>query len=86
MDEAGIIRVGGRLDQSTFNQDTKHPIILPSLHPFTIAVIRYYHQTFMHASTERTLVELGSKYWIVRGREAVKKIVTWCFLCQKAHA
>ena len=62
MDEAGVIRVGGRLDRSTLNQDMKHPMILPSLHPFSTAVIRYYHQTFMHASTERTLVELRSKY------------------------
>ena len=86
MDQSGVIRVGGRLDRSTLNHDEKHPMILPSNHPFTVAVIRHYHEIFMHSSIERTLTEIRSQYWILRGREAVKKIANRCFLCRKAHS
>ncbi|XP_059217672.1 uncharacterized protein LOC131994802 [Stomoxys calcitrans] len=38
IDEFGLIRVGGRLQNSTLDFDARHPIILPKKHPFTASM------------------------------------------------
>ncbi|XP_055543647.1 uncharacterized protein LOC129729182 [Wyeomyia smithii] len=42
--EAGILRVGGRLNFSDVAYSTKHPIILPAKHVLTEIIMRHYHQ------------------------------------------
>ncbi|KAL3209201.1 hypothetical protein MRX96_052405 [Rhipicephalus microplus] len=40
LDGEGLMRVGGRLQFTDNHEETKHPIILPSTHPFTLLLIR----------------------------------------------
>ncbi|KAL3205482.1 hypothetical protein MRX96_040775 [Rhipicephalus microplus] len=43
LDGEGLMRVGGRLQFTDNHEETKHPIILPSTHPFTLLLIRKEH-------------------------------------------
>ncbi|KAL7724972.1 hypothetical protein ACLKA6_009761 [Drosophila palustris] len=52
LDEAGIIRVGGRLRHSALAFDSRHPIILPKHHPLTLAIIRHLHLRNHHAGPQ----------------------------------
>ncbi|KAL3242241.1 hypothetical protein MRX96_021353 [Rhipicephalus microplus] len=45
LDGEGLMRVGGRLQFTDNHEETKHPIILPSTHPFTLLLIRKEHLT-----------------------------------------
>ncbi|KAL3201869.1 hypothetical protein MRX96_053471 [Rhipicephalus microplus] len=46
LDGEGLMRVGGRLQFTDNHEETKHPIILPSTHPFTLLLIRKEHPKF----------------------------------------
>ncbi len=82
--EYKLIKVGGRLRHSTYLEtDNKHPIILDPRHPITELIIRSYDSKLCHPGPERVFAELRRKYWILRGREAIKRLQRECVQCQK---
>lgn len=81
----GIIRVGGRIQNSPYSFDKKHPIILPSKHPFVELLIRYEHQRLLHAGAQSVLFSLRSKFWIVQGINSVKREIRRCVTCFKVR-
>ncbi|XP_051172241.1 uncharacterized protein LOC127288678 [Leptopilina boulardi] len=81
--EDGILRVGGRIQQSELENDQIHPILIPKSHPVTTLLIRNAHWNLKHAGVNATLYNLRQKFWIVDGRSAVGKVVTSCVTCCK---
>ncbi|GFX76450.1 integrase catalytic domain-containing protein [Trichonephila clavipes] len=49
IDEHGLVRVGGRLQNSQFRFNSKHPIILPSQHSINELLIKEQHIAHLHA-------------------------------------
>jgi hypothetical protein len=41
------------------------------------------HESLLHAGAKVTLSELKEKFWIVKGRQQVKKILFTCVECKK---
>ena len=82
----GILSVGGRLGESNIAEQQKHPWILPSRHHVTMLIIRDNHETVGHAGMERVLAETRRKYWIIKGRVAVRKVLSECVTCKKMPA
>nr|XP_057931658.1 uncharacterized protein LOC131131201 [Doryrhamphus excisus] len=81
---SGLIRVGGRLRRcDSLSQEELHPILLPSSHPVVKLLIQHYDNQLHHPGSERVFAELRRKYWILRGREAVKKHQHYCVDCRK---
>ena len=60
-----------------------HPILLPTEHEFTVLVIHDLHRQMQHVGTSHTLSQLRRKYWIPRGRQAVKKAIAQCRTCRR---
>lgn len=83
IDEDGLMRVGGRLHFSQNSESTKHPIVLPGDHPFTSLLIQREHLRLLHSGVRDTLAQLRESYWILRGRQVVKKVVNQCLKCRK---
>jgi hypothetical protein len=83
LDGNGIWRCGGRLTFADLPYETKHPILLPRDHHFTILVVRWAHDRVLHNGMRETLTQIRSRYWIIRGRALVKKIVHQCVLCRR---
>ncbi|XP_043473410.1 uncharacterized protein LOC122505692 [Leptopilina heterotoma] len=81
IDDNGIIRVGGRLKNSDIPYSEKHPRLLPKDHHITTLLIRNEHITNCHAGSQTTLYALRKNYWIVNGREQVRKIIKTCVTC-----
>ncbi|XP_063995622.1 uncharacterized protein LOC135172979 [Diachasmimorpha longicaudata] len=81
IDDKGILRVGGRLTQSEIPFNRKHPTLLPSKHLVTDMLIRRVHQSNYHAGIQTTLYVLPSKYWILNGKDQIRKIVHSCLEC-----
>ncbi|XP_064486080.1 uncharacterized protein LOC135398624 [Ornithodoros turicata] len=82
LDNDGILRVGGRLQFSDIKETTK-PVILPSTHSFAALLTDREHIRLLHAGEWDTLAQLREDYWIVKGRQAVKKIIWRCLICRK---
>ena len=82
-DSEGVVRCQGRIGLSSLPYDTKFPVLLPREHCFTRLVILKCHEQVMHNGVAETLVQLRSKYWVVKGRQTVKKILSKCVVCKK---
>ena len=82
-DELGIWRCGGRISNSDFSYATKHPILLPRDHPYTLLAIREAHTRVLHNGVKETLTELRAKYWVVKARMSIKSVISKCNLCRR---
>ncbi|KAK7929198.1 hypothetical protein WMY93_005593 [Mugilogobius chulae] len=79
----GLIRVGGRLRKAEGLQDTIHPIVLAPDHPTTRLLIQHCDNQLLHPGPDRVFAEMRRTYWILRGRQAVKKYQRSCTECQR---
>ena len=61
----------------------KHPILLSKQHHFAVLVTERAHERTGHSGVKDTLTEVRCKYWFVRGRQFVRKIVYRCLRCRK---
>lgn len=48
LDEGGLLRVGGRLSQSSTPYEVKHPVILPKKGHVTNLILCHYHESIQH--------------------------------------
>lgn len=79
------LRVGGRLGQSTLPYDQKHPIIIPAKVPIVDSLIECAHKAVLHGGVQLTLAQIRKKYWIIRGGQQVKAVLTRCVSCHRAN-
>ena len=82
----GILRVGGRLRNSSIPQNAKHQMILPKEHHVSTLIIRHVHRAVKHQGYNHVLAELRQKYWILKARVAVKSVISKCIICKKYQA
>ena len=85
-DADGIYRLKGRFSEANLTEDEKHPIIISRNSHFSKLVIIQAHAKVLHQGLNATLNEVRSKFWITRGRQAVKSITQRCITCKKAQA
>ena len=87
LDAQGLIRVGGRLRRAlNLAEDVKHPIVLGTRHRVTELIIKWYDQSVCHAGAERVFAEIRRRFWILQGREAVRRFQRTCTDCQRWRA
>jgi hypothetical protein len=83
LDKKGVIRCQGRLENTNLPHETKRPILLPSKHRFIELIIEEEHQRVHHNGIKETLNCIRERFWILRGRGSVKRIVRRCTICKK---
>lgn len=83
VDNEGILRVGGRLENALISYDQKHPYILHKNNPLTQLIVRDYHQRYLHAGTRQLQYLLGLKYWIPEVTTIIKRVVHQCTTCMR---
>ncbi len=82
-DTDGLIRCGGRLKNADLPYKSKYPILLPRDSYLTELIIKNCHMQVYHNGVKETLLQLRSRFWIVKGRQKVKKILRNCHECRK---
>jgi len=78
-----VIKCKGRLNNAPLPVNTKNPILLPAKHEFTRLLIKHSHESAKHSGIRDTLTTLRERYWVLRGREAVKGFIRSCVTCLK---
>ncbi|XP_066596496.1 uncharacterized protein [Prorops nasuta] len=81
----GLICVGGRLRNANMPMSQKHSILLPARSHFTDLIIREYHERYYHAGVQTTLYSIRQRFWILDGKNQVRKIVRGCVRCIRFH-
>ena len=80
----GLIRVGGRLKHSHFNNSCKHRVLLLKQEKLTDLVLKLCHAKCAHGGRGATLNELGrSGYWAVNDNSAVRSKLFKCIQCRR---
>ncbi|XP_053691613.1 uncharacterized protein LOC128740127 [Sabethes cyaneus] len=77
----GIIRVGGRLSNSELPEEIKHPLVLSARHPLAEILVSHYHKRLLHAGPQLMLSTIRQKYWIIGGRNLVRRVYHQCIKC-----
>ena len=80
--EDGTIRVKGRLKHSNLDYNAKHPILLTAKHPVVQLLLEKAHRDNLHEGTEYVRNMLQQEYWIIRLRNALRKIKSRCIKCR----
>ncbi|XP_029167910.1 uncharacterized protein LOC114938224 [Nylanderia fulva] len=86
LDGQGVLRVGGRLKNSQLPLDEKHPMIIPAASWLTRLVIDSCHRRTLHGGVQLTLGLLRLRFWVPRGRTAVKQQLHRCVTCTRWRA
>lgn len=60
-------------------------LLLPKNSPITLLIIRHYHRLVMHGGVALTLSKIRERFWIVCGRQAVKKAIGQCVFCKRVR-
>ena len=83
LDENRIWRCKGRLANANITDSAKYPILLDSSHHLTYLIVQRCHERVFHNGTKETLTELRGRFWIVKGRQVVRRILRRCVLCKR---
>ena len=81
-DESGLLRCGGRLQHGNIPFGAKHPILSPEHHHLTSLIIRDCHHRVLHGGVKQTLSELRSGFWLVHGRQQIRRALLKCVICK----
>ena len=77
------MRCTGRLAKAELPTSVKHPILLEKDHYITSLIVEDSHKRVMHGGVKSTLTELRARFWIIQGRQLVRKLLYKCMICRK---
>ena len=80
-DEDGAIRCRSRIPETAMEYSENNPALLLLLlrdHQLIFLVIEQCHKRVFHGGVRETLIELRTKFWVSKGRQAVKQSVRKC--------
>ena len=49
LDRCGLLRVGGRIQQSTISEEMKHPMLLARKSEIAVMIMRWWHEKLAHS-------------------------------------
>ena len=83
VEKDGNLRCTGRLGNSDLDIDGREKLLLPKQHKLNHLIIEACHQKVHHCGVRSTLAELRSRFWVPKGRQIVKKILSHFVTCKK---
>lgn len=81
LDEDSLIRVGGRIKNSTLSYSAKHPIVLPKGSHVTNLIIDFYHKKYLHAGPHFLQANISQQFWILSARRVIRSRISKCIRC-----
>lgn len=85
VDEKGIMRVGGRVNEAVVSYETRHPALLPNDHWISLLITRHAHQ-HGHTGVAATTAKIRTKFWILKVNKLSKSVKSKCVFCkERAH-
>ena len=79
----GLLLVGGRLRHAGIEAEARNPIILPKKAHVVDLLVRHYHSRAGHSGREHVLSLIREKYWIIKGRMALSRVLSSCYDCKR---
>ena len=86
IDSDGLLKVGGRLNNSALSYSQRHPIILERKDVLTVLMVRSKHICLLHAGITLLLSALSNSFHIIGARRLVRSVCRSCVTCRKVSA
>ena len=84
LDDNGVLRVGGRLRNSSLNWNLMQPTLLPRRSVITSRIIECCHNKSGHSGRSMTLNEIRCNgFCIINGNAAMRSYFYHCVTCRK---
>lgn len=81
LDMEGLMRVGGRIQESICDYARKHPIILCASHNFTKLLFKKEHERNLHCGPQLLLGIVRDRFWPLGGRNLARQTFKKCVTC-----
>lgn len=81
-DSDGLIRIETRLILLDADDEFKRPVVLFD-HPLVHCLIKFLHLENCHAGVGTILTIIRARFWLLKGRSVVKKVVSKCVVCKR---
>jgi len=85
LDDAGILRVGGRIKYARTPYDQRHPILLPKDNKFTHLVIDHFHHLYLHPGLQSLHFLIKQRFWIIGAKRIIRQRIRQCHTCFRAN-
>ena len=86
LDANGLMRVGGRLENSSLSYFQKHPLIMSPKDPLTILLATSRHKALGHDGPTSLTRSLSETYYITGIKQLTRTICRRCVTCKKIAA
>jgi len=86
LDTTNVLRVGGRLRNSSLTENAKHPILLPRKSHLTYLVMHHSHLCNLHSGIQQMMTFIRQNFWILRAKDEIKYYIKRCVLCTRLKA
>ncbi|XP_037827797.1 uncharacterized protein LOC119615892 [Lucilia sericata] len=81
LDSNGLLRVNGRLVNSSMSYDERFPIIIPYKSNLCEMILEFIHKNLMHADVSLMISMVRYQFYIPALRKAIKKCINKCLIC-----
>ncbi|XP_075150831.1 uncharacterized protein LOC142224938 [Haematobia irritans] len=84
LDEHTVLRVGGRLEESTLSFNAKHPMLLPFNDPISRLIFESLHKENKHCGPTAHLATVRQRFWPIKGKHLARETVHKCIQCARS--
>ncbi|XP_075162870.1 uncharacterized protein LOC142235503 [Haematobia irritans] len=82
--KAKVLRVGGRLEESTLSFNAKHPMLLPFNDPISRLIFESLHKENKHCGPTALLSTVRQRFWPIKGKHLARETVHKCIQCARS--
>lgn len=86
LDNAGVLRAGGRLYHAQLPFNHKHPVLLPPDCHLSTLIVDHFHRIHLHPGPSLLQAIIQTEFWIPSLRRLVRKRIFMCVKCYKFRA
>ena len=86
LDEMGVMRVGGRLENSSLTYLQKHPVILSPTDPLTSLILSSRHTKLKHNGPTALIAAVSEELHVKGVKHLARTICQRCIVCKKVAA
>ena len=86
LDSAGILRVGGRLQEASLPYTERHPMILSKDSHLSNLILEWAHRTSLHGGASLSYSFAVRRAWIIGGRRKIRSVIRKYVTCIKSRA
>ena len=84
IDDQGLLRVGGRLNNSALSPSQQHPVILDGKDVLSINYFQHMHLALCHCGPTLLLCATGNRFHVVGARRLSRTVCSQCITCRRA--